>query len=329
MNKPMILAPAYKDYLWGGNRLNDVYEKNIACYPLAETWECSTHPDGYSIISSGINAGRLLIDVIRENPDILGTHVLSLTNGVAELPIIVKLIDANKDLSIQVHPNDDYALKYEHSHGKTEMWYVLSSKKDSQIVYGFNSDMNKEMIRKSICDGTISKSLNYVPIKKDNVFFIEPGLVHAIGAGALIAEIQENSNITYRLYDYNRIDKKGKQRELHIDKALDVVKLTSSSSPRQPMRVLKYNGGCAYELLGRCKYFQVERMLLNTEIYKKLFIYKTDSSSFHVLLCLEGCGVIMFEKEILEYFKGDCIFIPANSTEIKMHGKAIFLNINS
>ena len=328
MNAPFMLHPNYKDYLWGGSRLNDDFGKNIDCYPLAETWECSTHPDGQSFVASGSFDGKNLSEVLSLHPEFLGEHSLSITDGVPELPILVKLIDAYKDLSVQVHPNDEYARMYEKALGKTEMWYVLSAKKNSKLVYGFNRDMDREQVSDAILDGTIVKYLNYVPVERDNVFFIEPGTVHAIGAGILDAEIQENSNITYRLYDYDRVDRAGKKRELHIDKALDVANLSSSMAPRQPMRLLRYRGGFASELLGRCKYFQVDRVLLNTEVNRKLVDYKTESNSFHVLLCTDGCGVIFGENLMINYFKGDTIFIPADSIPLKLHGKAQFLDVS-
>ena len=165
-------------------------------------------------------------------------------------------------------------------------------------------------------------------VHKDNLFFIEAGTVHAIGAGVLVAEIQESSNLTYRLYDYGRIDKSGKQRELHIDKALRVMNYSSTVAPRQPMRLLRYHQGCASELLTRCKYFQVERLLLNTEIYRKLTDFKTERNSFHALLCTDGCGVLFGEDFMLNFFKGDCIFVPANSIPLKLHGKAQLLNVS-
>lgn len=324
-NKPFLLRPAGKDYLWGGSRLNDDFSKDIAMEPLAETWECSTHPDGPSRVGSGAFAGKSLMEVLKEHPEFLGTHPR--TKG--ELPILIKLIDAKKDLSVQVHPDDEYAREHENgSLGKSEMWYVLDAKKDTKLVYGFCHDIKKEKLRQSIADGTIEKYLQKVPVRKDDVFYIEAGTVHAIGAGALIAEIQESSNLTYRLYDYNRVDKNGKKRELHIDKALDVAELKSSSEPMQPMRVLKYRKGYASELLCRCKYFQVERMLLNTEQNRELVDFRTLENSFHVLLCTEGCGVIFGEGIMLNFFKGDCIFVPADSIPLKIHGKAQMLNVS-
>ena len=157
---------------------------------------------------------------------------------------------------------------------------------------------------------------------------MEAGTVHAVGAGVLLAEIQENSNVTYRLYDYDRTDLQGRKRALHIDKALDVAKLTASIAPRQPMRVLKYRNGCAGELLGRCRYFQVERMILNTEIQRDLAAFQTDSNSFHALLCIEGCGVLFGEEVMIPFFKGDCVFVPAESIPLKLHGKAQLLDVS-
>ena len=323
--QPFLLKPAAKDYLWGGSRLNDDFAKDIPLSPLAETWECSTHPDGESLIAS---TGQTLTAVLAEHPDWLGSHPLSVTGGKPELPILVKLIDAKKDLSVQVHPDDEYAMRVEHSLGKTEMWYVLDARKNSKLIYGFNRDVTAEVVKRALEEGTIEKILNHVPIRKDDLFFIEAGTVHAIGAGALIAEIQESSNITYRLYDYNRKDKNGNTRELHIEKALEVADLRSSLEPRQPMRVLKYRNGYASELLTRCKYFQVERVLLNTEIQRRLVDFKTDAGSFHTLLCVDGCGSMSGDGFMLNFFKGDCIFVPAESMVVHMHGRAQLLNIS-
>ena len=323
-NKPFLLKPAAKDYLWGGTRLNDDFGKNIALNPLAETWECSTHKDGPSVVA---NTGEALPSILKSHPEFLGTHSLRATGGRAELPILVKLIDAKNDLSVQVHPDDDYAKKIENSLGKTEMWYVIDSKKSSELVYGFCQDVSKEQVKTSATDGSILKYLNHVKVNKGDLFFIEPGTVHAIGAGCLIAEIQESSNITYRLYDYDRVDKNGNKRELHLDKALDVINLKSSASPRQPMRVYRYQSGCAHELLCRCRYFQVERIILNTE-NRKLAVYKTFSNSFHSLLCVDGCGVLFGDGIMIPFFKGDCIFVPADSIPLKLHGKAQILDIS-
>lgn len=324
--EPFLLKPAAKDYLWGGSRLNDDFSKNIDLAPLAETWECSTHPDGISKVASGQFCGMPLTWVLEQHPEYLGTHPR--TKG--ELPILIKLIDAKKDLSVQVHPSDEYARTHENGQlGKTELWYVLDAAKDARLVYGFSHGIEKEELKSAIADGSVEKYLQKVLVKKEDVFYIEAGTVHAIGAGVLVAEIQESSNLTYRLYDYNRVDKYGNQRKLHIEKALDVADLSAAAEPRQPMRVLKFKNGYATELLGRCAYFQVERMLLNTETCRNMASFQTDGGSFQVLLCLNGCGVLYWnDGQMLNFYKGDCIFIPADSVVFKLHGKAQFLKVN-
>lgn len=324
MNTPFLLKPSGKDYLWGGNRLNDDFSKNIDMSPLAETWECSTHPDGLSTIASGEYRDKTLREVLSDHPEYLGSHPAK-----NELPILIKLIDAKIDLSVQVHPDDQYASMHENGQlGKTEMWYVLDATKDAKLVYGLHHKTDKEELRKSIAESKVEKHLQKVPVRKDDVFYIEAGTIHAIGAGTLIAEVQQSSNLTYRLYDYDRVDKNGSKRKLHVDKALEAANLKASDEPRQPMRVLRYRQGCASELLCRCKYFEVYRMLVNTERCRQLVDYQSDSTSFRVLLCIKGCGTVYFEEnESLSFFKGDCIFVPANSVKIRIHGKAQFLDV--
>lgn len=329
--KPFLLKPAAKDYLWGGSRLNDDFSKNINMQPLAETWECSTHPDGPSVIASGEFEGMELAELLRRFPEFIGEHPRSnpyLEAG--ELPILIKFIDAKKDLSVQVHPDDEYAKLYERGQlGKTEMWYVLEADKDAELIYGFYSDMDSVAVRQSLANGTIEKYLQKVKVQQDDVFYIPAGTVHGIGAGNLIAEVQESSNLTYRLYDYDRTDKQGQKRELHLEKALAVADLKGQQPPRQPLRVLRYTPGCATEFLCRCKYFQVERLLLNTEDKKKLAELYTGSNSFQALLCIDGAGqLVMSDGEKLTYTKGSCIFIPANAGNLQLCGKTQFLKIS-
>lgn len=331
LRKPFLLKPAGKDYLWGGNRLNEEFGKNIEMSPLAETWECSTHPDGPSVIINGEFSGRTLAEALRLHPEFLGTHSRLHPGFQGELPILIKLIDAKKDLSIQVHPTDEYASKKENGQlGKTEMWYILDAAKDAKIIYGLNHTVDKEVLRSAINEGTVEKFLQKIRVHKDELYFIEAGTVHAIGAGTLVAEIQENSNLTYRLYDYDRVDKDGKKRELHIDKALDVANLRSMAEPRQPLRVLRYQPGSARELLCRCEYFEVYRMVINTEKRERV-TFRADSVSFRVLLCLNGYGTLSFpdgqSMVQMEVYKGDCIFVPADSEEITLKGQLQFLDV--
>lgn len=325
-NYPFLLRPSGKDYLWGGQRLNDDYSKGIDLDPLAETWECSTHPDGPSTVASGTYKGLELRRVLEIRPDFLGTHPKGLVDE--GLPVLIKFIDAKKNLSVQVHPSDEYAREHENGQlGKSEMWYVIDAEKGAKLVYGFRTDVTKEQIEDSIADGSIEKYLQYVPVHKGDVFFIKSGTVHAIGAGILLAEIQESSNLTYHLYDYNRVGKDGKKRELHVKKALDVVNLKSSAEPRQPIRKLEYKPGYASELIGRCKYFEVERVLINTERVRTMAEIQTTDESFVVLLCIDGCADLFGEDTLINFFKGDCVFIPANSVKLRLHGKAEFLKI--
>lgn len=322
-NNPLLLRPSGKDYLWGGKRLNDEFAKGIPMSPLAETWECSVHPDGPSYVVNKEFENKTLREVLEQHTEFLGTKQI---NG---FPLLIKFIDAKEDLSIQVHPDDEYAFKYENGErGKTEMWYVLDATKDATLIYGLKRDITKEELQKAITDNTLTKYLQYVPVKKGDVFFIEPGTIHAINAGALIVEIQESSNLTYRLYDYNRIDKNGKKRDLHIQKALNVARLTKAIEPSQPMRVLKYEQGKASELLCRSKYFEVYRMIINTE-RRQTVTYSTDDLSFKVLLCVQGCGTISYGNESMPFYKGDCIFVPANCKLLTIHGQAQFLDVHA
>ena len=315
LNRPFSLAPFYKDYLWGGDRLKKDFNKKTDIYPLAESWEASVHKDGLSVVDSGIYKDKTLKEVLDIHKEYLGIR-----ND--NFPILVKFIDAKSDLSIQVHPSDEYAKKYENDNGKTEMWYVVDALKDTKLVYGLKHKCTKEDIKKGIEDGSIVNLLNYYDIKKNDVFFIPPGTIHAIGKGSLIVEVQESSNVTYRLYDYQRKDKDGKLRRLDIDKALEVADLNGGKDIIRPMSILKYKKGENRRLLSRCKYFEMEKLSIYDEIE-----YRSDELSFRILLCIEGSSILSFEDEIIECNVGKCIFVPANSVNIKIRGRAKFLDI--
>ena len=321
---PFLLYPAAKNYLWGGTRLNDDFAKHIASDVVAETWECSTHPDGVSIAASGEWIGMPLTEILQAHPEYLGKHGSSGT----DLPVLVKLIDARRDLSVQVHPSDEFAREHEDGqNGKTEMWYVMDAEPDSRIAYGLHHTVGKEAFRKGIEDGTVEKYLQMMPVRKNDLFFIPPGTVHAIGAGCLIAEIQQSSNLTYRLYDYNRTDRNGSKRPLHLEKGLAVANLEAMPEPRQPMRLLRYSGGTASELLCRCRYFQVERVLVNTEQRRDMAAFQMSRTSFEIFLFLNGCGTLFCGTSMLQFFKGDCVFVPAGTAEIQLHARTEFLRI--
>jgi len=321
--KSFLLKPSGKDYIWGGTRLKTDFGKSfLPEEPLAESWECSVHPDGPSYVASGPDEGRKLIDLLADHHEYLGSSPsLKECQG---LPVLVKFIDACNDLSVQVHPDDAYANREENGEaGKTEMWYIVDAEPGAQLVFGLNRETSPEELRRSLAEGTLEHYLRYVPVHKDDVFFIAAGTIHAIGRGAIIAEIQQSSNLTYRLYDYGRLGKDGKPRPLHIDKALAVADLSGSQNPRQPMRVLQYSPGYARESLSRCPYFQVDRCLLNTDG----ITLEPLPESFRVLLCLSGNGTLNEDGEQLPFKKGQTVFIPATAEHLTLSGNTTFLLI--
>lgn len=300
------LKPSCKDYLWGGNKLRTEFGIDSDKETLAESWELSCHPDGPSYIINGESAGQTLAEYIDAN----GKKVLGKDcESFEEFPVLIKFIDAKKDLSIQVHPDDTYALKNEGQYGKTEMWYVMEAEEGASLFYGFSREVSKEEFEQRIQNHTLTEVLNKVEIHKGDVLFIDPGTIHAIGAGCLIAEIQQNSNVTYRVYDYGRKGVDGKERELHVDKALQVTK-------REPA-VKNKDVGLHVET---CQYFTVDKVILDGLRRKKL-TGEADDSSFVSVLMLNGQGKISACGETLDIKKGDSIFITAGSGEYQMEGE--------
>ena len=229
---PVKLSPAFKDYLWGGERLKTEFNKNTDMTPLAESWELSAHKDGQSIVAEGDYKGMTLTAYL----ETLGKEALGTACEKYDyFPLLIKLIDAKGDLSVQVHPSDEYALEHEGEYGKTEMWYILDCEEGAALYYGFTKDTTIEEYEAAIKEGRLTDILNRVPVKRGDVFFIPAGTVHAIGAGILICEIQQNSNTTYRVYDNNRRDKNGNLRPHHVEKALAVSDLKKSPAlPESP-----------------------------------------------------------------------------------------------
>lgn len=298
------MLPTGKDYLWGGTRLREEYGKKIDLTPLAETWECSVHPDGPSVIENGEYRGQTLSTVLKQYPKYLGTKV---KNG--ELPVLVKFIDAKQDLSVQVHPDDAYAKEHEGDNGKTEIWYVIDAEEGAGLIYGFKHKMTKEILRNAVETGTLDRHLQKVEVHKGDTYFVPAGTVHGIGAGILMAEIQESSNVTYRVYDYDRIDKNGQKRKLHFDKAVQVMNMDVSPDVKQNPRLIKHYPGCSRELLCRCKYFEVEQIRVT-----KGFSFSVREESFQVLMCLDGYGqveVMDTDQKPLRFCKGETLFLPA------------------
>ncbi len=314
------LSPAGKDYLWGGVRLKEEYGKNIDITPLAETWECSVHPDGQSYIITGKYRGKSLAEVLERRPNYLGTKVKG-----NELPILVKYIDAKKDLSVQVHPDDEYANKYENQNGKTEMWYVIDAEEGASLIYGFKHKVDERLLIKALETGTLDKHLQKVEVHKGDVFYVPAGTVHGIGAGALIAEIQESSNVTYRVYDYDRLDKNGCKRELHFEAAVKVMDMGVAPEVKQKPHMVKYYPGCSRELICRCKYFETEKIQVT-----KGFSFSVMDSSFQVLMCIDGNARIEtmdVEQKPIQFCKGETLFLPAGIGRCLVIGEAGLLKV--
>lgn len=309
---PIKLKPAFKDYLWGGTRLRDDFGKDCDFDKIAESWELSCHKDGNSVVADGEFAGLTLAQYIeKEGKSVLGTNCEKFEN----FPILIKLIDAKDNLSVQVHPNNEYAQRVEGEYGKTEMWYVVDCDEGASLLYGFKHNITKEEFRERIENNTLLEVTNSVPVKKGDVFFIEAGTLHAIGKGILIAEIQQNSNTTYRIYDYGRVSADGKPRQLHIDKAVDVTNLCPAKPYPQSEPVDM--GGWTKKRLAKCEYFTVD--VINVDTSAAL---EADKSSFVNILVLDGGCVLSSEgNDAVELKKGDSVFIPAGLGKFELTGK--------
>ena len=309
---PIKLKPAFKDYLWGGTRLRDDFGKDCDFDKIAESWELSCHKDGNSVVADGEFAGLTLAQYIeKEGKSVLGTNCEKFEN----FPILIKLIDAKDNLSVQVHPNNEYAQRVEGEYGKTEMWYVVDCDEGASLLYGFKHNITKEEFRERIENNTLLEVTNSVPVKKGDVFFIEAGTLHAIGKGILIAEIQQNSNTTYRIYDYGRVGADGKPRQLHIDKAVDVTNLCPAKPYPQSEPVDM--GGWTKKRLAKCEYFTVD--VINVDTSAAL---EADKSSFVNILVPDGGCVLSSEgNDAVELKKGDSVFIPAGLGKFELTGK--------
>ncbi len=301
--------------------MRENFGKQIDLNPLAETWECSVHPDGQSIVVNGSFAGMTLAEVLRRKPEYLGTKV----GEKKELPILVKFIDAKQNLSVQVHPDDTYAREYEDDNGKTEMWYVLEAEEGASLIYGFEHPVTGGLLQKAVAAGDLDKHLHKVRIQKGDCFYIPAGVVHGIGAGALIAEIQESSNVTYRVYDYDRVDKNGQKRQLHFEKAVSVMDMQPVKVEQKKNRFVRYYPGCSREIVCRCKYFETEHIQV-----QRGFSFTTRDESYQVILCLDGEGQIEMVddcKRPIVFHKGDCLFISAGAGRCYLMGETKLLKV--
>lgn len=303
------LNPVFKDYIWGGNRLQKDFGFNTGFDKTAEGWMLACHKDGMNTIVGGEYDGYKLDHLIDE----IGLEKLCGTNCLKfpYFPVLIKLIDAHDSLSIQVHPDDKYAREVENEFGKTEIWYVLDAADDAELIYGFKKEITKEEFRTSIENKTLLEKLNSVKVKKGDLFFIEAGTVHAIGKGALIAEIQQNSNCTYRVYDYGRLGNDGKPRELHIDKAVDVSNTVAPKYDIKPLGKELQKNGYKSQVLAKCDLFTVNRYDIDTAA-----VLTADERSFNHILVIGGNG----EIDGASAKKGDSFFVPADYGDYELVG---------
>lgn len=313
---PLKMQPAFKDYLWGGDRLKTEFGKQSDLPVVAESWELACHADGCSLAAAGKQQGKNLNELAALDK----RGFWGLDCRAEDFPVLVKLIDAKQDLSIQVHPSDWTAIGPLGEQGKAEMWYIVDAEAHSFIYYGFSQTVSEAEFRQRAADGTICEVLNKVPVHKGDVFYILPGTIHAIGAGLVIAEIQQSSNTTFRLYDYGRRDKQGNLRPLHLQRAASVLEYAAVVP--QDCKANSRASFPDFEMVEMfaCEYFRAFRIDV-----RGLVNLRTDGRSFQHLLCVEGAGAIRQGGVDYEFAKGDSYFIPAAMGEYELAGKGRLL----
>lgn len=313
---PLQFYPILKERIWGGSKLKSVLDKPIASENTGESWEISTVEGDVSIVLNGELAGKSLNDLINDVPKaILGTEVYK--NFGKQFPLLFKYLDAREDLSIQVHPNDELAKKRHNSFGKTEMWYVVQANESARIIVGFKEKSNAAEYLENLKNKTLLSILDDIKVKQGDVFFLETGTVHAIGAGMIIAEIQQTSDITYRLYDFDRVDSNGNTRELHVDLALEAINYNTIESQKTYSKNLNQSNAVV-----ACPYFTTNFIPLEGEV-----AVVKNGDSFTVYMCIEGNFEIQFENTKLQYAKGNTVLIPASMKNYMLYGSASLLEI--
>ena len=311
---PILLEAVSKETIWGGCRLKKHYRKNAEFDKIAESWELTVRPDGENSAKNGIYKGLSLSKIIdMDRKFFLGTKL----QYAERFPLLIKFIDAEDDLSVQVHPDDEYALPHENEFGKTEMWYIIEADEGAKLVLGLKENCSISDFANAALQGKIDDKLNYVNVKKGDVFFIPPGMIHAIGKGILIAEIQQNSNVTYRVFDYNRLQPDGSKRPLHTEKALDVIR---NRTPEEVRGLQFKTPPTDPSLLCTCDYFRVNRYVGENQTF---FV---GESCFAHLLLLDGENTsLKWCRGSSATAKGDSWFLPAGIGEITVEGHSDFL----
>ena len=298
---PLLLGSVLKNIMWGGTRLSEEFGKGIRGEKIAEAWTLAMRPDGVCTIANGEYSGMTL-DVYAK---LCGMDELcGYGSSCTSFPLLVKLIDACDKLSVQVHPDDAYAKNHGLDAGKTEAWYIVDAKPGAKLVYGLKDGVayNPQAFKTAALEGKLEDYLNFVEVKKGDIFYIPAGLIHAIGEGILIAEVQQNSNTTFRIYDYDRTDSSGKKRELHLDSAIEVIKPHALDG-------CEYEGRFSdeqYTELINSKYFGIGRLTLSANDGRGF-----DSGTMYHLICTEGSASILFNAKVYPMSKGDAYLIPA------------------
>ena len=306
---PLKFSPILKDKIWGGTKLKSLFNKPAESDKLGESWELSGYEGDESVVTNGYLAGNNLAELIEiYMGELIGDTVFD-EYGLS-FPLLFKLIDANENLSIQVHPGDEVAAERHNSYGKTEMWYVVDADPGSELIIGFKEDCSKETYLDSMAEDRVEELLQKVTVSKGDVFFIPAGRVHAIGKGVVVAEIQQSSDITYRIYDYKRKDDQGNERELHTEQALDVINFEASKLPKTVYSPLLNQT----TPLVTCDYFTTNMVRFNAPIERH---YAT-LDSFVAYMCLEGNFTIEFEGDKTTINKGDTVLIPASIDELTL-----------
>jgi mannose-6-phosphate isomerase len=313
---PMQFEPILKERIWGGEKLQALLHKPITSKITGESWELSTVEGDVSVIANGELKGKSLSEIINELPnEVLGTTVYERFDK--QFPLLFKYLDAREDLSIQIHPNDKLAKERHNSFGKTEMWYVMQADTDARIIVGFKEDSSKEEYVENLNNKTLVSILDDVKAKQGDVFFLETGTVHAIGAGLVVAEIQQTSDITYRLYDFDRTDAQGNKRELHVDLALDAINYKKTDTYKKYNKVANESN-----TIVDCSYFTTNFIPLEGEIQ-----VNKKGETFTVYMCTEGNFEIETEGEKYSYKKGDTVLMPASVNKFILNGNASILEV--
>lgn len=313
---PLQFEPILKERIWGGTKLKTYLNKPITSEITGESWEISTVENDVSIISNGTYKGKSLYQLIEEHPiEVLGSIVFKQFGK--QFPLLFKFLDARQDLSIQVHPNDELAKKRHNSFGKTEMWYVMQADNDARLIIGFKEDSSKKDYLNHLEKNTLLNILDSKKVTKGDVFLLETGTVHAIGAGIVIAEIQQTSDVTYRLYDFDRVDNQGNKRDLHVDLALDAINYTQVDAQKNYLKFKNISN----EIVD-CPYFTTNYLPINGNVK-----ITKNGQSFTVYMCVEGEFSLQINNQKYQYKTGDTVLVPAELLEYELKGTASLLEI--